>query len=88
MILPNKYISNTQSLFGLSALIISSLSRKELTIENLWRIFKKQYIDSYKLSSVPTYQKFLLTLDFMFMTGMINCTEDGAIYNENFKINN
>ncbi|RLQ91955.1 ABC-three component system middle component 6 [Planomicrobium sp. Y74] len=88
MILPNKYISNSQSLIGLSALVLNALSNKSLSIDKLWKSFEKKYINNHKLNTAPTYQKFLLTLNFMYLIGMINYTEEGDIYNENLEINN
>lgn len=88
MILPNKYLTNSESLIGLSALILDVLGKKSLTIDKLWKGFEKKFIKSKKLNIPPTYQKFILTLDFMFMVGMIDYTKKGEIYNENIKSNN
>lgn len=85
MILPNKYITLTESFIGISGLILELLSNKCLTIEILWDSFKKKYIKKNNLNNPPTYQKFIYTLEFMYLCGMINYTEKGEIFNENFK---
>ncbi|WP_057763325.1 ABC-three component system middle component 6 [Cytobacillus praedii] len=86
MILPNKYVSNSESLIGLSALILSVIGKKTIHLDKLWKMFEKKYINE-KLNNPPTYQKFILTLNLMFMVGMIEYTEEGEIYNENIKSN-
>ncbi len=86
MILPNKYVSNSESLIGLSALIINVLGKKSLPLDKLWKQFEKKY-NTENLNNPPTYEKFILTLNLMFMVGMIMYTDEGEIYNENIKFN-
>ena len=47
---------------------------------SIWEKLKKKYN-----SKVPTYNKFLYTLDFMYITGMIDFDSKGRIFNENTK---
>ncbi|AOL96522.1 MULTISPECIES: ABC-three component system middle component 6 [Bacillus] len=84
MILPNKYVPNSESLIGLGALILNVLGKKSIPLDKLWKLFEKKYISD-KLNNPPTYQKFILTLNLMFMVGMIQYTDEGEIYNENIK---
>lgn len=86
MILPNKYVSNSESLIGLSALILNVIGKKSMSLDKLWKAFEKKY-GTKRLNNPPTYQKFILTLNLMFMLGMINYTAEGEIYNENIKPN-
>lgn len=85
MILPNKYILLNESLIGLSAFILDVIKDKKMGIEEIWEKFEKNYILNKKIKNPPTYQKFLYTLDFMYLTEMLNYTSKGEIYNENFK---
>lgn len=85
MILPNKYLSLTESFIGLSALILDSLNNNKMTIDQLWDSFAKKYVKSNKLKNPPTYQKFILSLDFMYLSEMITYNEKGEIFNENLK---
>jgi hypothetical protein len=80
VILPNKYLLLKDSLIGISPIILDIIEKKEMGVEEVWDIFKKKYN-----SKVPTYNKFLYTLDFMYITGMINFDSKGRIFNENIK---
>ena len=80
MILPNKYLLLKDSLIGISPLILDIIEKKEMGVEEVWDKFKKKYN-----SKVPIYNKFLYTLDFMYITGMINFDSKGRIFNENTK---
>ena len=83
MILPNKYITLTESFIGLSAILLDTLNNKQMTIDVLWDRFNKKYIKSKKLKNPPTYQKFIYVLEFMYLTKMITYTKKGEILNEN-----
>jgi len=88
MILPNKYVTLTESFFGLSALILEILMDKKLTVDKLWNKFKKKNIDSNKINIPPTYQKFIYVLEFMYLSNMISYNDKGEILNENIEIKN
>jgi len=91
MVLPDKYISIEQSLIGLSALILDLVGKDEITVENLWDKFDKKYLKSpkTKLRHQPSFQKFMITLNFMYATNMINCDiEREVLFNENIKSQN
>lgn len=85
MILPSKYIPLSESLIGISSIVLQVLGSNELTIDELWDKFKKQ---NRNLKNMPTYNKFVLTIIFMFLSNMINYTNKGVIYNENLKPKN
>lgn len=80
MIFPNKYLLLKDSLIGISPLILDIIEKKEMGVEEVWDKFKKKCN-----SKVPIYNKFLYTLDFMYITGMINFDSKGRIFNENIK---
>lgn len=83
MILPNKYITLTESYFGISGLILDVLKNKRLSLDKLWQSFSKKYITSNKLKNPPTYQKFLYVLEFMYLCNMISYNDKGEILYEN-----
>ncbi len=88
MILPDKYITVTESYIGLGALLLNCLQDKKLTVDELWKIFNKKYCNNNKIKHFPTFQKFIYVLDFMFAIGFILYTDEGEIYNENLAISN
>ncbi|WP_311284138.1 ABC-three component system middle component 6 [Paenibacillus macerans] len=85
MILPNKYISISESFIGLSALILDILGDAKLTIDSLWNKFQKKYIKSRKIKNPPTFQKYIYILEFMYLTNMITYNNKGEIINANKK---
>ncbi len=85
IILPNKYVTLSQSFLGIGAMVLDIIGSKKMTIENIWTEFEKRYGSKSKKSHYPSYQKFLLTLDFIYLTGMITYNEQGEIFNENIR---
>ena len=83
MILPNKYITISESLIGLSACILDIISNKKYTVEQIWDKLNKEYINNNKLKYKPNYSKFILTMTYMYMSQMINYDDKGVIFNEN-----
>ncbi len=83
MILPNKYITISESLIGLSACILDIISDKKYTVEQIWDKLNKDYIQNGKLRNKPSYSKYILTITYMYMSQMINYNEKGVIFNEN-----
>lgn len=88
MILPNKYVTLTESFVGLSALILDSLKDKKMTVDKLWNSFDKHFITSNRINTPPTYQKYIYVLEFMYLTNMISYNNKGEILNENIKLKN
>lgn len=88
MILPSKYLTLSESYFGLSALILEVLNTEKLSIDKLWYKFDNKYIKKSKISNPPTYQKFIYVLEYMFITNLISYNEEGEILNENIKFKN
>jgi hypothetical protein len=88
MILPNKYVKPSQSLLGISALILEMIGDKRYQLDYVWYSFKEKYICSGSLKSDISYNKFILCLTFMYMQKMINYDKNGVIYNENLELKN
>ncbi|MCK4968053.1 MAG: hypothetical protein KAS12_03270 [Candidatus Aenigmarchaeota archaeon] len=63
MIIPTKHITVENSLLGVGAEILKRLERPK-TVSTLWE-------QSKFIKGVKTYGMFTLTLDFMFMIGII-----------------
>ena len=59
-----------------------------MTIDELWGNFNSSIKQNKRIKNVPSYNKFVLTISFMYMTKMINYTEKGVIDNENIKYEN
>lgn len=83
MILPDKYISISESLIGLSACILSILGTNCYEIEYVWDRLNKEYVRTNKIRYAPSYSKFILTISYMYLSKMINYKEKGVIFNEN-----
>jgi hypothetical protein len=64
MILPTKHISTSHSLIGIGAKIIVHLYSPR-TISSLWN-------DVSKMPEVATFERFVLTLDFLYTIGAID----------------
>ena len=88
MILPNKYLPISDSLIGVSSLILNILGNKQFTLDELWDKLKQQLNSNGKVKCIPSYNKFVLAINFMFMSRMINYNEKGVIYNENIEHEN
>ncbi len=79
MILPNKYVEPSQSLFYLGAITLNIIERKNISLVDLWINFKKN------TKGKISYTRFLQTLVYLYSAGIISYTKEGEIYNENIK---
>lgn len=70
MILPNKYIPVEESMIGLGAIALRELT-VPLSVSTLWRKMMQN-------PRVATYDRFVLTLDFLFLINAIDY-RDGLI---------
>lgn len=68
MILPNKYIDEKNTLIYGGALILNELNSPR-SISYLWEYFKNE-------PSISTYERFILTLDMLFIFGLIDIKQD------------
>ncbi len=67
MILPDKNIRLENSLFGMGAHILSELSGSD-TVSSLWEKVKTG-------TPINSFEKFVLTLDFLFLLNLIKLQE-------------
>lgn len=63
MILPSKHIPEDQALIGVGAVVLKHLERPQ-TITSLWEAVRNE-------KSVGTYERFVLALDFLHITGVV-----------------
>ncbi|MCK4618734.1 MAG: hypothetical protein KAT52_02190 [Desulfobacterales bacterium] len=67
MILPSKHISEEQSLIGLGALLLKEVNRPQ-TVTSLWEKVREH-------SAVGTYERFVLALDMLHITGVLTFSQ-------------
>jgi hypothetical protein len=67
MILPNKHISISRSFLGSGAIILEQMNQPK-TITALWNIVSDN-------TSFDNFEKFVLTLDFLYIIGAIQINE-------------
>lgn len=79
MILPNKYVEPSQSLFYLGAIALNIIERKKISLVDLWINFKHSTKEN------VSYTRFLQTLVYLYCAGVISYTREGEIYNENIE---
>jgi len=73
MILPSKHISEDQALLGVGAVVLRHLERPQ-TVTSLWGKVRDD-------RAVGTYERFVLALDLLHITGVINLSQ-GMIQRE------
>lgn len=83
MLMPNKYITLAESFIGISGLLLDCLGKDKMTIDKLWLRFSN--INQDNNIKFPSYEKFVYSINFMYIANMINYTKHGEIYNENFR---
>lgn len=67
MILPSKHISEDQALIGVGAVVLRHLERPQ-TVTSLWDKVRDD-------RAVGTYERFVLALDLLHITGVISLTQ-------------
>lgn len=78
MILPTKHIRISESLIGLGGYLLSLL-KKPLTIDELWMLYLKT--NNKKFPAYHTFDNVILSLDLLFIMGIIDLNEKGELYN-------
>ncbi len=68
MILPTKHTAAHEALLGTGALILRQTS-KPVLLSNLWEAVKAN-------SAIQTYERFILTLDMLHITGIIDIKDN------------
>jgi hypothetical protein len=79
MILPQKHIHLSESMFGLGGIIISLIEEKT-SVDDLWEKYKQSYEKN--SSFRHGFDSFILTLDYLFLIGAIELDDSGCIYIE------
>jgi len=77
MLMPDKHIRLSESLFGLGGYALSHLSAPK-TIDELW----KKVCDGIQKSDYPskhTFENFVLAVDVLYAIGAIHLQEDGVL---------
>jgi hypothetical protein len=71
MIMPNKYLTEEETLLGAGAILIENLSIKK-SLSKLWDEIKDN-------DSVYNFERFVLTLDMLFILGVVDLDENNEI---------
>ena len=79
MILPGKHIRMAESLLGLSSVLIPFLRDSPKTVDDLWNDFNKKNKNFRVIPAYHSFDKFILALDFLFLTDSIELDQDGKL---------
>lgn len=81
MILPQKHIKLSESLFALGGFVINEIKLDEkITVDELWiKINLKLKKDKRKLISDFTFDNLILSLDYLYLLGLIEIDKEGRI---------
>ncbi|MCC3359371.1 ABC-three component system middle component 6 [Bacillus sp. REN16] len=79
MILPQKHIKLSESIFAMGAIILSLLdNRKSIGIDELWeKLMSKNRND--KIIDNYSFDKFIISLDYLFTIGVVDTNENGGL---------
>ena len=80
MLLPNKYIKNSQSIIVLSGIIASIISFNKYSIDELWDRFQ---IHNGELNVCPykhSIKNVILALNFLYVIGKVDIDNDSRVY--------
>ncbi|WP_047984290.1 ABC-three component system middle component 6 [Ornithinibacillus californiensis] len=77
MILPQKHIKLSESLFGLGGFILGLLDTPK-NVDRLW----EDFIESVESNSFPTqhsFDNFILALDYLYIIGLLDTDKGGRL---------
>lgn len=77
MILPQKHIKLSESLFGLGGFILGLLDTPK-DVDRLW----EDFIESVESNSFPTqhsFDNFILALDYLYIIGLLDTDKGGVL---------
>lgn len=77
MILPNKHITVSESLLGFGAILLNHI-RSSIHVDDLWVKFESLDQDT-GFAAPQSFDNFILTLDLLFMIGLIELESDGKV---------
>nr|WP_304220270.1 ABC-three component system middle component 6 [Fredinandcohnia onubensis] len=79
MILPQKHIKLSESIFAMGAIILSLLdNQKSIGIDELWETLKRKNHNE-KIIDNYSFDKFIISLDYLFTIGTIDTNENGGL---------
>ena len=78
MLMPTRDLKISESILGLSGLLIKSLLKKSLTLDDLWIDYCKKY--QKKDMIYHTFEDYMLAIDFLYMINKITIDKEGVIY--------
>ena len=81
MILPQKHLKLSESLFAIGGYILGIL-KEPLTVDELWVKFHNVIILSNPEINC-SFDKFILSIDYLFVINLIDANEKGEIYGIN-----
>lgn len=78
MLLPEKHIKLSESLFALGAFVLSCLNKPK-NVDKIWQEMKQKNYTSL-LPANHSYDNFLLSIDYLFTIGAVDMDTEGNIY--------
>jgi len=79
MLFPSKHIKVSESILGLSGVILSLLKQPQ-NVDHLWISFSK-INNTKKFPAYHTFDNFILGINFLYLIGIIDLDKNGLIYN-------
>jgi hypothetical protein len=79
MILPSKHINISESILGLSGILLSYINKRDYSVDELWQEYSK--VNNVK-AVFPAYHSFdnmILAIDFLFLVDAIVINNNGLI---------
>jgi len=78
MLMPDKHIKISESIFGLSSQLLLLLIDKPCTVEKLWVCFKG-INNTKKFPAYHSFDSFVIALDFLYLMNIIKESERGVL---------
>ena len=82
MILPKKHLMIEESLFGFGAFLLAQIS-ENISVDDLWKKYRELHKNGIYAVSF-SFDKFILTIDYLYVIGAISINEKGEIYNATY----
>ncbi len=78
MLIPNKHLTLSRSLFGLGAIIIEIIQNNPLSIDNIWKILCTDYIET-NIIKKHSFDNCILAIDLLYTLGAIKMDNKGRL---------
>lgn len=79
MILPSKHISLSESLLGLAGVLLTFLTKKPYTLDELWQEYSKINKTKDFFPAYHNYDNVIMAVNLLFAIGAINIDTNGEI---------